>query len=120
MPKDEGTGETLTELEKKLEQGLALGRGTGVMGAPRIVESSFVANAYGVEVVATTVGTGLRERTAGVAMAITRDIIVVTNVAETAAEVVATELGEGVGLRGASGRAVEDDECDGSHSFVFG
>lgn len=48
-------------------------------------------------------------------LSVARDVVVIANVAVAALEVVMTALSEGVATVGTCGRAVQDDECDGSH-----
>ena len=89
---------------------------------PLCVQSAFVADAYGVAVVALAMCAGLFQRPSDVDFPVARDVEVVTDVAEPpVADVV---VAAGLKIQAppfGSGGAMDDDERDGSHvsGYVF-
>ena len=80
------------------------------------VEAALVADADGVTVVAPAVGSYFPQRTTFVDLSVDGDVIVITDVAVTASQVVLPALLEGVSLPDLCGRAVQDDESDGTQN----
>ena len=109
VAEDEGTGEALLELAEEKEEGLALLGGAGVLGLTVLIEAAFVADADGGAVVVLTVGTDLVKGTTGQTGAVAADVVVVADIAEASALVVAAHLFGRVFLSGTRGGAVEDD-----------
>ena len=114
MAHDQGFWETFLQLADQGQQGSLLGRCAGVARLSRSVQPAFVADAYGVAVVA--VRPHLLQRTAPVDLAVAGEVEVVADVAETAvADVVTAAVFKAKALPLRGGRAMEDDQGDRAH-----
>lgn len=114
VAEDLGIGMPGLERLQQVAECAPLCLGAGVVFATLAVDASLVADADGVTVVVACVGTdevlvaGLEDRS------VAGDVVVVAGEAEALA-VIGDERGDGVGVVLAGGRAVDDDEVDGSH-----
>ncbi len=105
---DVGTGIVDLEGAQQGDEGLALGRRTGVGGTAMGVEASFVADANGMGIVVTGMGTDHLLRTALVELAIAGDVVVVAALLPAPGTVHLLEHRHRDVLVGARCRAVND------------
>ena len=115
MSEDEGIGEASVQLLQQLSHAASLCIGARVGREAPVVQSALVADAYRMAVVAAAVGASLMEGPSVVHSAVACDVVMITDVLPATAEVICPALFEGVALRRSRCRAVQDDECDGSH-----
>ncbi len=116
---DVGTGIVDLKGAQKGDEGLALGWRTGIGGTAMGVEASFVADAYGVGVVVTGVGSGHLFGTALVELAIEGDVVVVAALLPAPGTVHLLEHRHRDVLVGARCGAVDDDKIDTTHGYSF-
>lgn len=93
-------------------------RCAGVGGCAADVQAAFVADAYGVPVVVLAMGADFLQRAAAVNLSVARDVEVVADVAEAAADVLAAAVVKAQAHALGRGRAVNDDKRDDSHRPV--
>ena len=83
MPHNEGARKLPLQLFQQAEQAVALLWRAGVCRVPHGIQSSFVADAYGVPIVSLAMGAHLFLQAASVSSAVARDVEMVTDVAES-------------------------------------
>ena len=115
VAQDDGGGVVVVQLRQQAPHTLALRVGARVAGLALRVQTTLVADADRVLVVAAAVGSRQRERTSRVDGAVACDVVVVADVTAPLPDVVAPALLQGVALPGPCGRAMQDDHGDGSH-----
>ena len=115
MAEDDGRGELTVKTGEQGTQGLALGVGAGIAGSAEGIETTFVADADGMQVVTFAMGADLPEGTSLMNLPVAGDIIMVADVLPTSMEVIGLALLEGVALRAARGTAMEHNQGDGTH-----
>lgn len=120
MTHDDGLGIVQPERENQVEQRLLLRLGARVGRSPLAVQPALIADADAVAVVVLAVGTGLLFRPSGMDVAVARDIIVVADVTEVAVLHMVAPAGlEAQALTLRRSRAVDDDQCNGSHAQII-
>ena len=121
MTHDDGLRIIQPEREEQIQQRLLLRLGARVGRSALAVESAFVADADRVAVVVLAVGARLLLRSSGMYMSVARDIVMVPDVTEVPVlHVVALAGLEAQALTLRRGRAVNDNQSDGSHMlFIF-
>ena len=118
MTHDDGLRIIQPEREEQIQQRLLLRFGARVGRSALAVESAFVADADRVAVVVLAVGARLLFRSSGMDMSVARDVVVVADVTEVPVlHVVAFAGLEAQALALRRGRAVNDNQSDGSHTF---
>lgn len=115
MSEDEGIGEASVQFLQQLSHAVSLCRGARVGRESLVVQSALIADAYRVAIVSATVGACLVQRPTVVHRAVARDVVMITDVLPATAAMICPALFEGVALCRSRCRAVQDDECDGSH-----
>ncbi len=116
MPHHECFGEHPFQFAQQGGERGFLRRCAGVGGAAVGIQPAFVADAYGVAVVVQAVCADAFQRTSAVNGAVARQVEVVADVAEAAvADVVAAAIVKAQAHALRRGRAVNDEERDGSH-----
>ena len=116
---DEGVRETLTQIGDQTVQGCPLLRGAGVFRSAADVEAALVTDADGVTVVVAAVCAYALHGTAAVDDAVARDVVMVADVTEPSVlDVVAAALLEAQALAFWRCRAMDDDECNGTHFLI--
>ena len=93
-------------------------RCAGVGGGAADVQAAVVADAYGVPVVVLAMGADFLQRAAAVNLSVARDVEVVADVAEAAADVLAAAVVKAQAHALGRGRAVNDGKRDDSHRPV--
>ena len=116
MAVDSSIWELLPECLNKSPEGIFLLRGAGVLRPTVGGEAPNVADADGVGVVAFTVCSDHFEWATGVDAAVTIDDVVISNHLETPLPMPAVDVGYGIVLTLGSGRTVDDDFTNLSHS----
>lgn len=118
MTHDDGLRIIQPEREEQIQQRLLLRLGARVGRSALAVESAFVADADRVAVVVLAVGARLLFRSSGMDVSVARDIVMVADVTEVPVlHVVALAGLEAQALTLRRGRAVNDNQSDGSHTF---
>ena len=109
------TGESLLQLMHQQPERCPLFRCPCVRRASPAVQAAFVADAYGVPVVVLAMGADFLQRAAAVNLSVARDVEVVADVAEAAADVLAAAVVKAQAHALGRGRAMNDGKRDDSH-----
>ena len=115
---DGGDGVLFHQVSDELEEGEALGFGTGVGGMSIGIEAADIGDTDTVGVVAGAMGSDLLDGTARMDAAIGIDDIMIADVVPAEALMVATDALYGAVGIGTGGGAMDDDFGDSSHFFV--
>ena len=119
MPQHQRLGVALLQIAEQHLHGTFLRLRTCVFGTPLAVESALVAHADGVLVVVPAVSANLLLRPPRPDHSFAVDIVMVADVLEPAMRyVVAPTFRECEPLPLRGGRAVDDNQCNGSHSLL--
>ena len=99
--------------------GFTLCPGPSIAGVAQGIETTFIADADAVLVVALAVGTLLPQRPALMHLAVARDVVVVPDVLPTASAVILPALPKRVLLCRPRAAAVQHNQCYSSHCLVY-
>ena len=113
MTTDDGLGEPAMEIEKETDEGGTLLEGASVLGLAVGIKAAFIADSDGAAVEGATVSADLIKAAVLSDRAILPDVIMITDVDETALQMVVLQLLGSVVTVLTRGGAVDDEVTDG-------